>query len=180
MRIREVGIFTGATFQVPEHIQRIDTRATHGWQVRYGSKEERTKIFSDFTNDGSGADASLKRAVTELHKRIKRLQAPTGLRTKPATRKTTELPPGISGPALRSSNSPGRTPYYCYQVSIPLPSGGNTTKAVYIGTENTKTHERETAALAKAIEIREQAARKYELAATKAKRAAAAQTLAAR
>ena len=177
MQFREVAIFTGATFQVPERIQRIDTRATHGWQVRYGSKEERTKILSDFTNDGSGADASLKKAVAELHKRIKRLPAPTGLRTKPATRKTTKLPPGISGPALRSTNSPGRTPYYCYQVSVPLPNGGNTTKAVYIGTENTKTRERDTAALAKAIEIRDQATRKYELAATRAKRAAAAETL---
>ena len=180
MRFRDVVTFTGATFQVPERIQRIDTRATHGWQVRYGSKEDRTKIFSDFTNDGSGAEASLRKSVAELHKRIKRLPAPTGLHTKVATRKTTELPPGISGPAFRSANSPGKTPYYCFQVSVPLPTGGSTTKAVYIGTENTKTDEREVAALAKAIEIREQATRKYQLATTRAKRTDAAETLTSR
>ena len=180
MRFRGVAIFSGETFQVPASIQRIDTRATHGWQVRYGSKEDRTKIFSDHTNDGSGAASSLENAITELHKRIKRLPAPTGLRTRPNSGKTSVLPLGVSGPALRNGNSPGKTPYYCFQVSVPLPSGGNTTKSVYIGTENTKTDEREAAALEKAIQIREQAARKFRLAATHTKRAVAAVKLGSR
>jgi len=177
MRFRSVAIFSGETFQVPASIQRIDTRATHGWQVRYGSKEDLTKIFSDHTNDGSGAAASFEKAVAELHRRIKRLPAPTGLRTRPHSTKTSDLPTGISGPALRNGSSPGKTPYYCFQVSVPLPNGGNTTRAVYIGTENTKTEEREAAALEKAIQVREQAVRKYELAATRTKRADAAETL---
>ena len=177
MRVRNVVIFSGEIFQVPASIQRIDSRATHGWQVRYGSIDDRTKIFSDHTNDGSGAAASLEKAAQELHRRIKKFPAPTGLRTRPNSTKTTELPAGISGPALRNGSATGKTPYYCFQVSIPLPNGGNTTKAVYISTENTKTSEREAAALEKAIHIREQAVRKYELAATRTKRATAAETL---
>jgi hypothetical protein len=180
MGTRKVTIFSGDVFQVPASVQRIDTRATHGWQVRYGSREDRTKIFSDHTNDGTGAAASLERAVVELHRRIKRLPAPTGLRRQIHANKTSELPPGISGPALRNGNTPGKTPYYCFQVSVPLPNGGNTTKAVYIGTERTRSDEREAAALEKAILIREQAVKKYEQAATRAKRADAAETLGAR
>jgi hypothetical protein len=51
---------------------------------------------------------------------------------------------------------------------------------VYIGTERTRSDEREAAALEKAILIREQAVKKYEQAATRAKRADAAETLGAR
>jgi hypothetical protein len=180
MRSRKVTIFSGEVFQVPASIQRIDTRATHGWQVRYGSKEDRTKIFSDHTPDGTGSAASLQKAIAELHRRIKRLPAPTGLRRQANTNKTTELPPGISGPALRNGNNPGKTPYYCFQVSVPLPNGGNTTKTVYIGTENTRNDEREAAALEKAMLLREQAVKKYEQAATRAKRADAAESLSVR
>jgi hypothetical protein len=177
MRFRTVKIFSGQTFEVPASIQRIDTRNTHGWQIRYGSKEDRTKMESDHTNDGSGAARSLERAIAELHRRIKKLPAPTGLRTRPNAQKTSDLPTGISGPALRNGNSPGKTPYYCFQVSIPLPTGSNTTKSVYIGTVNTRNDEREAAALEKAIHIREQAVRKFELAATRAKRTDAAERL---
>ena len=64
MKIREVVIFTGQKFSVPQGIQRIDHRATHGWQLRYGG----TKLFSDRTPDGSGADAALEAATKELLK----------------------------------------------------------------------------------------------------------------
>ena len=43
MKTRDVVIFTGKKFKVPQGIQRIDHRATHGWQLRYGG----TKLFSD-------------------------------------------------------------------------------------------------------------------------------------
>ena len=62
MKFRDVVIFTGKKFTIPQGIQRIDTRATHGWQVRYGG----TKLFSDHSSDGSGAAASLEAARKEL------------------------------------------------------------------------------------------------------------------
>ena len=176
MKFRPTTIFNGATFQVPERIQRIDTDNTHGWQVRYGRGSAPTTMYSDFTNDGSGAEAALQLAMTALHKRINRLPAPTGLRTQPMTRKTTDLPVGISGPTLRNGNKAGKTPYYCYQVSIPLVAGGSTTKSVYIGTVNTTNVDREEAALASALDLRAHAEKKLRAAKTKAKRAAAAQT----
>ena len=178
MKLRSVTIFTGAKFKVPERIQRIDTRATHGWQLRYGRPDSATEMFSVFTNDGTGAEASLEKAVSALHKRIKKLPAPTGLRRKPLSSKTNDLPAGISGPTLRGASSPGRTPYYCYQVSVPRANGSSTTKAFYIGTERTANQERADAALAKAVEYREQAVKKYESARTRTKRAIASEMLA--
>ena len=56
MKTRDVVIFSGKKFKVPQCVQRIDHRYTQGWQVRYGG----TKMFSDGTNDGSGAKASLE------------------------------------------------------------------------------------------------------------------------
>ena len=53
MKTRKVTIYSGKTFTVPQGIQRIDTTSTHGWQVRYAG----TKLFSDHSNDGSGAKA---------------------------------------------------------------------------------------------------------------------------
>ena len=178
MQYRTCAIFTGAKFQVPGNVQRIDQAGTHGWQLRYGSGEDGTLMFSDFTTDGSGAAAALELAIKELHKRIRRLPAPTGLRKQPMSRKTTGHPAGISGPYLRNASKPGKTTYWCFQVSVPLPSGGSTTKSVYIGTEKTATVERGEVALAKAIEIRNAAVEKYELAKTRSKRAAAAESLA--
>ena len=35
MKTRDVAIFSGHRFAVPQGIQRIDTKSTHGWQVRY-------------------------------------------------------------------------------------------------------------------------------------------------
>ena len=55
MKTRDVVIFSGKRFKVPQCIQRIDHRYTHGWQVRYGG----TKMFSDGSNDGSEALAPL-------------------------------------------------------------------------------------------------------------------------
>lgn len=173
MRARAVTIFSGQTFEVPASIQRIDSKTTHGWQVRYGKQQDRTKIFSDHTKDGSGAAASLAKAVGELLRRVSELPAPTGLRKRVHSTKVSPLPPGISGPALRAGGGTGKTPYYCYQVSVPLPGGGNTTRAVYIGTARTRNEEREAAALEKAKLIREQAVAQYEQAATRARRAMA-------
>ena len=55
MKVRDVVIFSGERFEVPQGIQRIDHRATHGWQLRYGG----TKLFSDGSPDGSGASEEL-------------------------------------------------------------------------------------------------------------------------
>ena len=67
LKFRKVTIFNGKVFKVPQCVQRIDVRSTHGWQLRYGG----TKFFNDGSPDGSGAKASLAAATAELVKRIK-------------------------------------------------------------------------------------------------------------
>jgi hypothetical protein len=79
VKVRDVVIFTGKRFTVPQGIQRIDHQATHGWQLRYGG----TKLFSDHTPDGSGAGTALADATRELLKRIARLPAPSKLQPEP-------------------------------------------------------------------------------------------------
>lgn len=165
MKYRDVTIFSGHRFSVPQGIQRIDHRATHGWQLRYGG----TKLFSDHTTDGSGAKAALDAAVGELKKRIAKLPAPVRLQRAPSENKSSDLPPGIFGPVVRQrSGSRVRDA----SLSVLVPRYGKTPqrRTVYIGTENTYTPERYRAALDKAIAIRAEAEALYQREATKAKR----------
>ena len=169
MKTRVVEIFSGKRFKVPECIQRIDHRFTHGWQLRYGGA---TKMFSDHTNDGSGAKAALELATAELLRRIEKLPAPTGLQRSANSNKTSDLPVGISGPIVRQrKNSAVRD---C-SLSVSLPRFGQTPRksTIYIGNENTFTPERYQAALERAVKMRQQAEKAYQVAATKAKRAEA-------
>lgn len=168
MKFRDVVIFNGKKFTVPQGIQRIDTRATHGWQVRYAG----TKLFSDHTSDGSGAVASLEAARKELARRIAKMPAPSLLQKRPSESKTSDLPVGISGPIVRQRA--GAAVRSC-SLSVLLPRYGQSPRcsSVYIGTENTYTVERYLAALDKAVAMRREAELAYEAAATKAKRAAA-------
>ncbi len=173
MKYRDSSIFTGVTFQVPEHIVRIDifptetNSATHGWQVRYGE----TAFFSDSTSDGSGASESLSEATHELIKRIHSINAPTGLRSNNCKFKQSDLPTGISGPLSRIDRRRPTLVQYNFGVSIPRFGKKLTTKSVYIGTENTVTDEKTDIALAKAIAIRNQAVMAYQEAKNAAKRA---------
>ena len=166
MKVREIVIFSGETFEVPQGIQRIDHRATHGWQLRYGG----TKLYSDHTSDGSGAKASLALATKELLKRIAQLPAPSLLQQAPSQNKTNGLPVGISGPVLRVRRG-GKTRDCSLSVLVPRYGEKPRRRTVYIGTENTYTIERYHAALARAIEMRNTAVEAYEKATTKAKRA---------
>jgi hypothetical protein len=166
MKYRKIEIFTGSLFWVPEHVVRIDHRRTHGWQLRYG----RWTMFSDHSNDGSGARASLSAATAELLKRIDKLQAPAGLRRGATSVKSTGLPVGISGPIGRIRKGRGVAEYN-FGVTIPRFGDTPTNKNVYIGTANTITKARYRDALGQAIEIRDKAVRAYKLAATRAKRA---------
>jgi hypothetical protein len=166
MKYRKVEIFTGTRFQVPAHIQRIDHKSTHGWQLRYG----KWKMFSDHSNDGTGAKAALAAAAKELLKRIDALSAPTGLKRDIMPLKSSKHPVGISGPIGRTRK--GRIVVeYNFGVTIPRFGDKPTNANVYIGTENTITKKRYKAALAKAVAIRKKAERAYQIAATKAKRA---------
>ncbi len=165
MKYREVSIFTGTSFQVPEHIRRLDSQRTHGWQLRYG----KWMMFSDHANDGSGAKASLAAAKQELLKRIDALHAPTGLRTDIMSWKSSALPVGISGP-VKSVRAGRRTVEFNYLISTPRFEEKTTTRKVYIGTENTITDKRLSAALAKAIEIRKEVVRDFQDEKTHAKR----------
>lgn len=167
MRTRTVTIFSGHVFEVPQSIQRIDHRATHGWQLRYGG----TKLYSDGPPaDGSGAAASLQKATKELLKRIAELPAPSLLQRGPSEGKKSQLPVGISGPIVRQRR--GSVLRDC-SLAVLIPRFGQTSqrKSIYIGTENTYTITRYKAALKRAIEMRNEAVAAYDEAATKAKRA---------
>ena len=168
MKVRDVVIFTGDRYEVPQGIQRIDHRATHGWQLRYGG----TKLFSDGSPDGSGASDALAQATRELLSRIARLPAPSRLQRNPNENKTTDLPVGISGPVVRLRR--GASVRDC-SLSVSLPRFGDSPlrRSIYIGTENTYTIEKYEAALAKAVRLRDQSEAAYQRAATRAKRAAA-------
>jgi hypothetical protein len=168
MKTREVVIFSGDTFTVPQCIQRIDKDSTHGWQVRY----QGTKLFSDGTPDGSGASKSLDKATKELLSRIATMPAPVTLQRGPSAHKTSNLPPGISGPIVRARrNSKVRSASF----SVLLPQFGKSPRitSVYIGNENTYTADRYRAALGKAINLRQKAEERYEEQATLSRRRAA-------
>jgi len=129
-------------------------------------------MFSDHSNDGSKARASLKLATAELIKRIAKLPAPSGLRRDIASNKGSKLPVGISGPIVRTR--PGRnTRDASFGVTLPRFGLKPTTRSVYIATENTYTVARYKTALAKAIALRLAAEKAYQTAATKAKRESA-------
>jgi len=168
MKVREVVIFSGDKFAVPQCIQRIDKDSTHGWQVRY----QGTKLFSDGTPDGSGAKRALDKATRELLARIATLPAPVTLQRGPSAHKTSNLPPGISGPISRASK---RSKVRTASLSVLLPQFGQPPKvtSVYIGSENTYTRQRYRLAVQKAVALRAQAEERYEVAATKARRRAA-------
>jgi hypothetical protein len=168
MKIRRVTLFTGEQFDVPQGVQRIDHRATHCWQLRYGG----TKLFSDHSSDGSGAAASLQRATKELLKRIAALPAPSLLQRGPSANKRSGLPPGITGPVVRRRASSG-TRDCSLMVLIPRYGDKPQRRTIYIGTENTYSVERYEKALARALEMRQAAEAAYERATTRAKRAAA-------
>jgi hypothetical protein len=168
MKVRKILIFSGEQFEVPQGIQRIDHRATHGWQLRYGG----TKLFSDHTNDGSGAAASLDKATKELLKRIATLPAPSLLQRGPSANKSSQLPAGITGPVVRVRRG-GKTRDCSLMVLIPRFGEKPRRRTIYIGTENTYTVARYEKALDRAIEMRKAAEEAYEKAATRAKRAEA-------
>lgn len=166
VKTRSVTLLSGHRFEVPQNIQRIDSKSTHGWQVRYGG----TKFFSDGSSDGSGAEASLKLATKELLRRVATLPAPVKLKeATPLSNKGSTLPPGISGPIVKSRRG---EPFRSAVLSVVLPRFGSTPRirSVYIGTENTYTKQRFREALAKAIELRTEAVERYRTDATKARR----------
>jgi hypothetical protein len=168
MKTRDVVIYTGKRFEVPQGIQRIDTQATHGWQLRYGG----TKLFSDGPTGPKGAREALAEATRELLHRIARLPAPSLLQREPSENKTNGLPVGISGPIVRKR--PGAK-FYESNLLVLLPRVGapSRRRSIYIGSENTYTEERFQLALAKGIALREAAEVVYRREATIAKRAAA-------
>lgn len=170
MNTRTVTIHTGVRIRVPEHIQRIDTHSTHGWQMRYGQP---TLFFSDGQGAGNGPRQALKRAVEALRQRIAELPAPTGLQREISPNKQNDLPVGISGPILR--HRPGRSVPEChFSVNLPRFGAKPLRRSVYIANQNTYSPERYQAALDSAIQMRREAEAQYQLDATEAKRKSAA------
>ncbi len=174
MKTRIVTIASGQTFTGPQNIQRIDSRSTHGWQVRYGG----TKFFSDGSPDGTGADVSLQAATKELMRRVATLPAPVRVKEKVnMSNKGSSLPPGISGPIVKAREG---EQFRSAVLSVVLPRFGETPliRSIYIGTENTYTPKRFRAALARAVEMRNEAVERYRKDATRAKRRGAREMLA--
>ena len=169
MQTRTVTIYNGLRIRVPEHIQRIDTHSTHGWQMRYGQP---TLFFSDGQGAGNGPRPALKRAVDALRQRIAALPAPTGLQRGTSPNKQNDLPVGISGPILRQR--PGRSVPEChFSVNLPRFGGKPLRRSVYIANQNTYSPERYTDALNAALDMRRKAEEQYQHDATAAKRQAA-------
>lgn len=168
MDYRRVELFNGKVFKVPKYIVRLDSSKTHGWQLRFGD----SKLYSDHSIDGSGARASLRLATAELARRLRKMPAPSGLRTTASARKVNDLPLGISGPMVR--NRPGRgSAHYYLQVSYPVMGARSVNRSIYVATENTLCKDKFDAALAKAIALRDSGVRKFKLANTKSMRARA-------
>lgn len=163
LKYREVVTHEGETFLVPQGIQRIDTRSTHGWQVRY----QGTKMFSD---GDIGARKALFLATDELADRMLSLPAPVLLQRAPSANKTSDLPPGISGPIMVPPRRGSRVRSAVLSVLLPRYGQDPRVKSIYIGTERTYTESRFEEALAKAIEMRAEVVKKYEATATRVKR----------
>lgn len=168
MNLREVAIFNGDRYRVPQCVQRIDHRATHGWQLRYGG----TRLYSDHSNDGSGAESALALATRELIRRIGMLDAPTTLQSAPSANKTSGLPPGISGPIVRL-RAGGRARDCSLAVLLPRFGELPLRRSVYIATESTFTQAKLRAAIKRAVAMRAEAEAAYRKAATRARRAEA-------
>lgn len=152
--------------QVPRHIQRLESKSTFGWQVRYNG----THFFSD--SKFGGPTKSLAAAQLELNRRIRSSPAPTRLQLAPSANKTSDLPVGISGPIVRRRAG---SKLFEANLSVSLPRFGQTPRrsTIYIGTEATYTVERFLAALQRANEMRSAAEAQYRRDATAAKRKSA-------
>lgn len=153
MEYRLVTLSNGKTVKVMRRIQRIDSKSTHGWQVRHKG----TKFFSD---GDEGYKVSLKNAEAELVERIRTESGEfTRIRQTQQKNKKTDLPVGITGPQLRVRK--GRFFYAQFQVLLPVYGKANRHTSVYIASERTWTQKHYDKALAKAIKIRDEAAEEY-------------------
>jgi hypothetical protein len=167
MKTRIAITAAGKKFTVPQGIQRLDSASTCGWQVRY----QGTKYFPD---GAVGSKAALENATKELLRRMATMPVPLALRTVASPNKKSNLPVGISGPIIVAKKN-DQTQSAVLSVSVPRFGGLTQTKKVHIGTSATYTKTRFREALAKAVEIRNEAMAVYTAAATKAKRKEAAE-----
>ena len=162
MKTREVTLASGESFTVPQGIQRLDSKTTRGWQVRY----QGTKNFAD---GQEGPKKSLDLATRELLRRIARYPAPAGLKRTTSPRKTSALPVGISGPIVINKAGSERQSAVL-SVLVPRFGQPNQVREIHIGTPATYSKARYREALAKAVQLRQESQEKYEAAATRARR----------
>jgi hypothetical protein len=168
MKTRSVKLYNGARFEVPRGLQRIDTRSTHGWQVRY----QGTKFFSDHGPDKTHSTAAFVDALKELAQRMSTLPVPLSLKRGPSAHKSSDLPPGISGPILRPRRG---SEVKNVVLAVLLPRFGQTPRlrSIYLGSAQTTTKKRFNEALKEAKALRAEALAIYEEAALKVRRAEA-------
>jgi hypothetical protein len=98
------------------------------------------------------------------------MPAPVSLQKAPSANKSSDLPPGISGPIIVPPRRGTRTRSAVLSVLLPRFGKDPRVKSIYLGTERTYSDERFEKALERAIELRSEVIKKYEAAATRAKR----------
>lgn len=164
---RSVLLPGGARCRVPRHVQRIDARSTHGWQLRYGKP---TRFFSDSLH--GGPRHALAAAVKLLRQRLREAPAPTGLQRGPGAAKRNLLPAGISGPILRR-RADRRVAEAHFSVVLPRWGLKPLRRSVYIANERTWSADKYHDALDRAILLRAEAEASFQIAADGAARATA-------
>lgn len=137
------------TFKVPQYIIRVDIddpgkAGTHGWQVRYAKP---STFFGDHvTRKGL---RSPKESLAEAKRHLASVYRgpPNRIRNTPTKRKTSPI--AEAGIRLVTRQPKGKNFTETYVEATP-PTKGMRTKKFYVGTSNTATEERLTAAIAKA------------------------------
>jgi hypothetical protein len=140
-----------ARLVVPQHIVRIDSEHTHGWQVRYRNA---TKFFADLKL--GGVEESL--AAARKHLAAIYIGPVTRLLGQPSKRRS-KYGVGISFGARKRLDR-GWTEYK-FNVLIPRFGGKPKVRSIYIGTSRDYTQERLLEALQRARRARRAGERAY-------------------
>lgn len=150
---RQVRLAKHGVFQVPRHIQRIDiddpgNAGTHGWQVRYKGQ---TRLFSDGKNGGT---RSPRRALRQAIEFLTSIYEGASSRLMTREHADKRNPVGIPGVRVVTRKKASRQIAETFVEISPL-THGRAAIRLYVGTENTVTKTRISAAIRRARAIRE-------------------------
>lgn len=135
-RCRVVFVF-GDALDVPRHIVRIDTRSTHGWQVRF---RKPSKFFSDGVSRPSQSLNAAKHYLRSIY-------APVPKKT---SRDQSRRPPPVKAVGITTKRD-YRGHWYVVATS---PQKSKADKRFYFGNDQTRTPTREAHAFKRACAAR--------------------------